>query len=125
MRTATAEIHLNAEGVIVVKIDRDARQDLSHARENLAAAIATGTGKKRPLLTDIRHCYPLTTEARRYYSGKILLDSFTSLGILIDASVFGKMMGNVYIQIARPGIPTRLFVDEHEALTWLKGHRFG
>ena len=28
-------------------------------------------------------------------------------------------MGNVYLRIARPGIPTQLFTDERRALEWL------
>jgi len=41
---------------------------------------------------------------------------------LIEATPFGRMMGNVYLRVARPGVPTRLFGDERLALGWLKGH---
>ncbi len=119
VKTATAEIFLSEEKVITVRIFPNAKQGLPEATENLAAAISAGEGRKRPLLTDIRHCQPLTPEARRYYSGQILVDSFTSLALLIDASPFGRMMGNVYLQIARPGIHTRLFTDEAAAVSWL------
>ncbi len=30
-------------------------------------------------------------------------------------------MGNVYFLVARPGIPSKLFSDEPEAVGWLKG----
>ncbi len=33
------------------------------------------------------------------------------------------MVGNVYLRIARPGIPTQLFDDESRAAEWLIGHR--
>ena len=33
------------------------------------------------------------------------------------------MMGNVYLRIARPGIPTQLFTDEQRAVEWLIKHR--
>ena len=29
------------------------------------------------------------------------------------------MMGNVYLRIARPGIPTQLFAEEAQARKWL------
>ncbi|MGZ3442224.1 MAG: DUF7793 family protein [Polyangia bacterium] len=29
------------------------------------------------------------------------------------------MMGNIYLRVARPGVPTRLFPDEASALAWL------
>ena len=39
-----------------------------------------------------------------------------SLALLIDASPLGRMMGNVYLRIARPGVPTQLFADEAQAV---------
>ena len=120
MKTRTADIYLSPDGLVLVRVDRDAKQDLTEAKENLAASISVREGLKRPLLTDIRFCLPLTPEARRYYSGQVLVDSFLAMGILIDASAFGTMMGNIYIQIAKPGIPTRLFTDEERAIEWLK-----
>ena len=35
----------------------------------------------------------------------------------------GRMFGNVYLRIAKPGVPTRLFSDETEAAEWLNGYR--
>ena len=40
-----------------------------------------------------------------------------------DATIFGRMRGNIYLRIARPGIPTQLFMDETRAVEWLKKHR--
>jgi hypothetical protein len=33
------------------------------------------------------------------------------------------MMGNVYLRVARPGIPAQLFLDEPRAIGWLITHR--
>lgn len=119
MKTATAEVTLDHRGVTIVRVNQNARQTLEDAKENLAAAITMGAGAKRPLLTDIRLCEPLTPEARRYYSGKILSDKFTAIAIVIAGDPFGRMMGNIYLKIANPGIPAQLFTDESEAITWL------
>jgi hypothetical protein len=32
------------------------------------------------------------------------------------------MMGNVYFQVARVGIPLHPFIDEARAIEWLKGY---
>ena len=29
-------------------------------------------------------------------------------------------MGNVYLRVANPGVPTQVFDREHKALTWLR-----
>jgi hypothetical protein len=80
-------------------------------------------GERRPLLIDIRKAQPLEADARHHYSGQTLVERFSALALLIDGSPFGRMMGNVYLRIARPGIPTQLFADEERALDWLSAYR--
>jgi hypothetical protein len=121
--TKTARIKLKDDGLLVVRINHGAHQSLDDARENLAMAVAETAGKRRPLLIDIRTAQPLDAEARHHYSGQTLIESFSALALLIDASPFGRMMGNVYLRIARPGIPTQLFAEETQAVEWLNGHR--
>ena len=120
--TKTGRVALSADGVITVSIQPAAKQTLDNAKENLAAALATRDGKRRPLLIDVRGGQPLDAEVRHYYSGQVLIDGFTALGLLVDASPLGRMMGNVYFRVARPGIPTRLFTNADEANRWLREH---
>jgi hypothetical protein len=42
------------------------------------------------------------------------------MGLLVRGSPLGRTMGNVYLKIARPGIPTRIFGREPEAVAWLR-----
>ena len=121
--TKTAWIALNDLGLLIVRIKDGAHQSLSDAKENLALAVSEARGQRRPLLIDIRKARPLEADARHHYSGQTLVESFSALALLIDGSPFGRMMGNVYLRIARPGIPTQLFADEGRALDWLSAHR--
>jgi hypothetical protein len=121
--TRTAEIGLSGDGVVVVRINDGAYQSLADAKENLAAAVSATGGTRRPLLIDIRTARPLEAEARHHYSGQVLSERFSSMALLIEASPFGRMMGNVYLRIARPGIPTHLFAREEEAVAWLNDRR--
>ena len=121
--TKTARIALNEEGLLIVRVNDGAHQSLADAKENLALAVAETRGRRRPLLIDIRTAKPLEADARHHYSGQTLVERFSALALLIDGSPFGRMMGNVYLRIARPGIPTQLFADEKRALEWLSAHR--
>ena len=121
--TRTAAIDLSPEGLVVVRIHDGACQSLDDARENLAASLSATGGRRRPLLVDIRTAQPLDADARHHYSGQTLIESFTAIAMLIDGNALGRMMGNVYLRVARPGIPTQLFTDESRALTWLTRHR--
>jgi hypothetical protein len=121
--TKTAIIELQDEGLLVVTIRDGAVQLLPDAEQNLGAALIERGGKRRPLLIDIRKAVPLTADVRHYYSGQVLVTGFTALGLLVDASPFGIMMGNIYFRVARPGIPTRLFTEAGAAREWLMEHR--
>jgi hypothetical protein len=121
--TRTARIGLNEEGVLIVRINDGAYQSLADAKENLAVAVSETRGHRRPLLVDIRTARPLDADARHHYSGQTLVERFSALAMLIAGSPLGRMMGNVYLRVAQPGIPTQLFSDEAQAMEWLKGHR--
>ena len=120
--TNTALVGLGSDGVISVRIRTGAQQSLADAKANLGAALEARDGQRRPLLVDIRNALPLDAEVRHYYSGQVL-DGFTALAMLIDASPFGRMMGNIYLRVARPGIPTRLFTQPEPARAWLIAYR--
>jgi hypothetical protein len=121
--TNTARIDLNEQGLVIVRINDGAFQSLADAEENLATAVAETKGTRRPLLIDIRTAKPLDAAARHHYSGLTLVERFSALALLVEASPFGRMLGNVYLRVARPGIPTQLFADETRAVTWLTDHR--
>ena len=121
--TRTARINLTDEGLLIVRVNDGASQSLADAKENLAAAVFETGGRRRPLLIDIRTAQPLDADARHHYSGQTLVERFSALALLVEASPFGRMMGNVYLRIARPGIPTQLFTDDARAVEWLNGHR--
>ena len=119
-RTPTAEIALREDGIVLTRIAVGVQQSLADARLNLAATVEACGQKKRPLLVDISRCEPLEPEVRHYYTGKILVDSFLALALVVEATPFGLMMGNIYLRVARPGVPTRLFPTEAGALAWLR-----
>jgi len=121
--TETALVELGPDGVLSVHIRTGAAQSIANARENLSAALEMGAGQRRPLLVDISEALPLDAEVRHYYSGQVLVDGFTALAMVIHASPLGRMMGNVYLRVARPGIPTRLFHEHGDARAWLLSHR--
>jgi hypothetical protein len=112
---------LAEEAYVRVNIFPEAKQLLDNAKDNLQAAIDVCGGKMRPLLVDIRGCQPLDPEARRYYSGQVLVDHFCAQALLVDITPFGRFMANLYLQVAQPKIPSQLFTNEEKAVKWLRG----
>ena len=120
--TATAHVTLRADGILMVRIHKGVHQEPANARENLAAAIEEAANQRPPLLVDITGSPPLSAETRHLYSGQALDRGFSALALLVEASPLGRMMGNLYFRVARPGIPLHLFTDETRAVAWLKGY---
>ena len=120
--TPTALVDLGPDGVLTVRIRDGAHQSLADAKQNLGAALDERAGRRCPILVDIREAQPLDADVRHYYSGQVLVDGFSALALLVDASPLGRMIGNVYLRVARPGIPTRLFTHPAQARDWLADH---
>jgi hypothetical protein len=118
-QTPTAVVALNDDRIITVRVRPGISQTVADAERNLAAALELRNGEPRAILVDIRVAVPLSADVRRTYSGKALT-GFSALALLIKANPLGRMIGNVYLQIANTPIPTRLFTDEVAALQWLK-----
>lgn len=120
--TRTARVERTAEGIVCTRILPDVQQSVSDAVANISASAEACGGKRAPIIVDLRHAVPLDAETRHYYSGKQLTNYFSSLAILVPIGAFGKMVGNLYLSVAQPGIPSRLFNSEAEALKWSAGY---
>lgn len=117
--TRTANVRLRSDGIVEVVIRPKFRQTLEDAKENLAAAMLAAGSQRRPFLVDIRQAEMLEPEARHFYGSAKLNDAFTAFALLLHASPLGRMMGNVYMKIARHDVPTKLFTEEVKAIEWL------
>jgi len=123
--TRTARVEKTSEGIVVTRILPEVQQDLNDAVENISVSAEACAGQRVPIIVDLRAAMPLDAETRHYYTGKRLTDCFTSLAILAPAGAFGKMMGNLYLRVANPGIPSRLFDSESDAMQWSAKHHPG
>jgi hypothetical protein len=118
VETRTARIEVLDDRIVVVRVG-DVAQTVDDARENLDACARLAAPDRKPLLSDIRLAKPLMPEVRRVYMGEHLA-AFAAMAMLVRATPLGRTMGNVYLKIARPGIPTKLFAQEAKALAWLR-----
>src|SRR6266581_1763985 len=120
--TRTARVEKTSEGIVVTRILPEVQQNLNDAIENISVSAEACAGERAPIVVDLRRAMPLDAETRHYYTGKRLTDFFTSLAILTPGGAFGKMLGNLYLRVANPGIPSRLFDSETEAIQWSAQH---
>ena len=120
--TRTARVETTPDGIVITRILPDVRQSLHDAVENIAISADACAGRRAPIVVDLRRAATLDAETRHYYSGKQLTDAFTAIALLVPIGAFGRMMGNLYLRVASPGVPARLFDSEAAALAWSAGY---
>lgn len=116
--TGTVCFSLREDGLIHGQALPHRVQSIEDARRNIEALEGLSEGVKRPLLLDIRTTGTLSREARQEYAevgGKLI----TRLAFVAD-SAFTRVVGNLFIRLARPHYPVRLFASEEAAMRWLK-----
>ena len=123
--TRTARVETTANGIVITRILPDIEQQVSDAVENIAVSAEACGGAPAPIVVDLRQARALDAETRHYYSGKKLTESFTAIALLVPAGAFGRMLGNLYLRVASPGVPARLFDSEAAALEWLSRYLAG
>jgi len=106
------------DGIVRTKVKLNANVDLNEAKENSDAVNSFYIGEKYPLIIDARGIKNITREARVQFStnGR---ETYVSYFALIIGSPISRVVGNFFISINKPKVPTKLFENEKKALIWL------
>ena len=109
---------MGEDGIGRTKIKPGSEVNFEYARENSIAVNSLFLGKKFPLMIDSRGIKSMTRDARNQFSTKGRQTHVLALGIIISSSI-SRVIGNFFMGINKPAIPTRLFENEVEAQKWL------
>jgi len=74
-------------------------------------------GKRCPLLVDAHDAGPQDRAARSEF---VRRHDLASAVAILGATPLSRMMGNFFIAVSKPMVPTKLFDDESSALAWLR-----
>jgi hypothetical protein len=119
-RTATVELD---DGLLVVRVRPGVKQTLEDARANVDACVEVAGGTRPGLLLDITRAVSLDPPVRHFYRSSVVVEVCSALALLVEISPLGRIMGNVYLRVASPDVPTRVFDNEKRARTWLRAQR--
>jgi len=117
-----AKVWLGDDGIVRIIHVPGAEVTLEDAKETMAAYLKIYEGKRRPLFIDTKTMKSLAREARHYYAGEEAA-KFASAAAIIVGTPVSKVLGNFYLGLSNPHLPSQLFSSEDEALAWLKGYR--
>jgi|SRR6218665_958225 len=106
------------DGVARTKVKKGAEVELADAVENSKLVNSFFVDEKFPILIDSRGIKSISREARSFFTANGRETNTMAFAILIDSSV-SKVVGNFFLGINKPAVPTKLFTNEKEALNWL------
>ena len=90
--------------------------DLVEAKKVTTQVTAFGRGPV-PVLVDMRQLLKAERSAREHFTSSEA--QATAVALLVGSSV-SKVVANFIIGMKRMPVPTRMFTDEHAAVSWLQ-----
>src|SRR4051812_492651 len=99
-----------------------AEETLADAKDQVAQQRTMLDGKPLPFLMDIRRVRSLSRDARAYFATREAAEVFAATALLIS-SPLSRAVGNFFLGLNKPSMPTRLFTSEADALAWLEQYR--
>jgi hypothetical protein len=116
---AKSRLWLGDDGIVRIIWIPGADVTLEDAKETMASYLKINKGKRLPLFVDTKTMKSLAREARRYYASEEAARVASAVAIIVGTPV-SRVLGNFYLGLSNPHLPTRLFSSEDEALKWLK-----
>lgn len=114
-----AYIRHRADDIIHFHIKEQKEFKLEYAKELLKIIEEYGRGRKFYNLTTFDHVIAGNRELREY-SASPEAKKYTIAEAFVSRSLPIQLIGNVYIKLNRPVVPTRFFNNENAAIFWLK-----
>lgn len=116
-----AKIWVGEDGIARITHLPNAEVTLEDAQATMEAYKKLNNGKRLPLLIDTKTMRILSREARHFYAGEEAAACASAAAIIVETPV-SKVLGNFYLGLSNPKLPSRLFSSEEDALVWLKGY---
>ena len=109
---------MGEDGIMRTKVKPNIEITLTLAIENTNAVNSFYTDKKFPILIDSRGIKSMSREAREHFSARGRDPKTNAFGIIIK-SPLSRVIGNFFLGLNKPAVPTRLFDNENDAIEWL------
>ena len=116
-----AKLWVGEDGICRIIHAPGAEVTLQDAQETMAAYLKLNDGERLPLLIDTKTMKSISREARHFYAGEEAAKCASAVALILKTPV-SRVLGNFYLGLSNPHLPSRLFTSDDEALEWLKGY---
>jgi len=119
--TTTSHHTRTDDDLFIVRMKTGVYETKPEAEENGEALMELlGDDTPLPILIDFSTAGGQDIETRRFYAEKS--GRWCSRAAILVGSPVSRVMGNIYIGLNKPLVPTKLFTDEEVAVRWLKNN---
>ena len=106
-------------GFVHTRVRPGAEIQVNDAKENTLKVIAVSGGSNYPILVDLREIKSISKEARDHFSMRGRKPNVTAIAMLVS-SPLSRIIGNFFLGLNRPTVPTRMFASEEDGIAWMK-----
>jgi len=117
--TAIFTTWLDEFGICRTVVKTNAVITLKDAQENTSAVNRISDNGCPPLLVDLREIKSINKDARDHFAMRDRKPGITAIAMLLK-SPLSKVIGNFFLGINMPSVPTKLFTSEERAIEWLR-----
>ena len=110
---------LDPRGFVHTRVYLGSEIQLEDAKTNTSAVISVSGGSNYPILVDLREIKSISKEARDHFSMRGRKPNVTAIAMLVG-SPLSRIIGNFFLGLNRPTVPTKLFSSEGEGISWMK-----
>ena len=118
VNTPYISLWMDEEGFLCCQYAENLHLSLEVAVSIVESRIFFAKGNTYPLLIDMRGIKSTTKKAREYMA--TIGATLVKAGALITGSALNRTLGNIFLTIDKPLVPTKLFTNEVNARQWLK-----
>lgn len=112
-------LNLRADGIMYIRISSEKEESVELVKEMVQKMGEMVEYKQVPLLA--RHeDFALPGKANRDYWAKKESCPYSKADAFMVGSTGFRLIANFYLRVNKPERPTKMFVDEKEAIKWLK-----
>lgn len=113
------KIEVGDDDIVRAKVKDHAIVNLKFAVEMTDTLQKITPDGSRPLLIDLGKINYITKEARDHFKGEKRKPTAPAVALVANTSL-SVLIGNFYLRLNKPKLPTKLFINENSAVKWLK-----
>ncbi len=117
--TSVAEMRIDEDGILNIKIKKGAHLTLEKIQEYFEVSNNLLGDRSALVLFDASEKYSITEEAKAYGQTEDATKKRIAIAFVTN-SMANKLMFNLYLKIYKPKVPTKMFSNKTSALSWLK-----